>query len=99
MKRAVASAITGGGVWRLRRQPNSENLVLAACMYNGFLVLDSKLQSVVSYREHESIAYGADWSYINSTEEWPNIFSKDGILIATCSFYDHKLCVSLIQNK
>lgn len=98
MKRTVASAITGGGVWRLRRQPISEDLVLAACMYNGFLVLNSELQDVIFYKEHNSIAYGADWSHINSTEQFPSLL-LEGALLATCSFYDHKLCVSLLKNK
>ena len=34
--------------------------------------------------EHESMAYGVDWSYTNEGGEG---------IIASCSFYDHKLCL------
>jgi diphthamide biosynthesis protein 7 len=34
------------------------------------------------FEGHESLAYGADWSYAPGAEE---------SLVATCSFYDHNL--------
>lgn len=93
MKQSFASVNTGGGVWRLRRMPVTEDFILAACMYNGFLVLDCELNSVATYTEHDSIAYGADWALLEHG------LSRGGTLMATCSFYDHKLAVSLFKNK
>ena len=80
LKRPVYQEHTGGGVWRLKWHPK-QNLLLTACMYNGFHVynvLDDgfKLDHYLAYTKHESIAYGADWS---RHEDW----------IGTCSFYDH----------
>jgi diphthamide biosynthesis protein 7 len=70
---------TGGGVWRLKWSPHDSNLLLAACMYNGFNIYDvnNTLHCVYNYKRHSSIAYGCDWSF------------KTKGLIGTCSFYDH----------
>ena len=79
-----------GGVWRLKWSPKDENLLLAACMHNGVTILDcSTSQSssptpIIKYSNHKSLAYGADWSHADFL---------DRALVATCSFYDHKLCV------
>jgi diphthamide biosynthesis protein 7 len=59
-------------------------------MHDGFKVVSFMLdhdnihgEVVKRFDAHESLAYGADWSF--SPQE-------DGeTLIATCSFYDHKL--------
>ena len=76
MKSPLKEQTTGGGVWRIKWHPE-QDLMLAACMYNGFHVFDQDLNLIQSNNNHESIAYGADWSY------------KDLGLIGTCSFYDH----------
>ncbi|KAJ1801172.1 hypothetical protein LPJ75_006455 [Coemansia sp. RSA 2598] len=39
-----------------------------------------------SFMEHESIAYGADWS-----QTPPDASSNEGWLVGTCSFYDHSV--------
>ncbi|KOB70527.1 putative WD40 repeat domain 85, partial [Operophtera brumata] len=62
LKSCVTETDVGGGVWRLKWHPTRSDLVVAACMYGGFRLL--RRDSVVAeYREHESIAYGADWSH------------------------------------
>lgn len=79
---------TGGGVWRLKWHPTNPKLLLAACMYGGFLLLQADhgagtLTTVESYPFQKTLAYGADWcSYVE----------KDGTsFAATCSFYDRLL--------
>ncbi|KAG9449839.1 hypothetical protein H6P81_009804 [Aristolochia fimbriata] len=67
----------GGGVWRIKHHPFMPNVVLAACMHNGFVVVDvssGNIGVLETYKKHESLAYGADW--------------QRGELVATCSFYD-----------
>jgi diphthine methyl ester acylhydrolase len=85
LRNPICTTITGGGVWRLKWHHEKDDILLAACMYNGFHVYKAavgynKLEEVGDYAEHKSIAYGADWSRRNG-------------LIGTCSFYDHQFHV------
>ncbi|XP_016972888.1 diphthine methyltransferase [Drosophila rhopaloa] len=95
MKRTLAELDLGGGIWRLKPHPAYPDLILAACMYTNFSLvqLDAKDPSLCllgAYEEHKSICYGADWG--------PGSNKDDGALImGTCSFYDHKLCVSRVE--
>jgi hypothetical protein len=76
----LAELDVGGGAWRLQWRPSQGgkgsgggDLLLAACMYNGFSVLRADgfgggqeatqlgLEVVERYEAHESIAYGCDW--------------------------------------
>lgn len=88
----------GGGVWRLKLQPNSNNLLLAACMNGGAKVVDAEdIKVLTEYHGHSSIVYGADWCHILShiPDQDPDLAHKrHSSLIATCSFYDHQLCLS-----
>lgn len=85
MRQPVTEFHTGGGVWRVKWNPFDKFKLLAACMHNGFHVLkfdNESMNSVEldsSYMAHESLAYGADWSYNN----------KNRNIIGSCSFYDH----------
>ena len=83
---------TGGGVWRLKWHPESENVFLAACMHNGFKIFKtcdfSSFISTHSYKEHQSLAYGCAWITLND-----NIGDIKNSLVATCSFYDNLLKV------
>ena len=101
MRQPLCEADVGGGAWRLKWHPSPKrkNDVLVACMHDGFKVLrfpllanlsaaestTDKWSLVKRFDEHESLAYGADWSYEASTDH-------EETLIATCSFYDHLLC-------
>ena len=79
MKEPVRSCSIGGGVWRVKRSPFGE-FALVAGMHSGFHVVDlERLEVVKTFKEHESLAYGADWL-------------EDG-LVATCSFYDSLVSV------
>ncbi|KAF6166572.1 hypothetical protein GIB67_005434 [Kingdonia uniflora] len=80
----------GGGVWRIKHHPVVPGLVLAACMHNGFAIVNiggGNADLVETYCKHDSLAYGADW-------QRGSLHKKDGrerSLVATCSFYDRLL--------
>ncbi|KZC11805.1 PREDICTED: diphthine methyltransferase [Dufourea novaeangliae] len=102
-KRPVSEIHLGGGIWRLKWDPFARNYLLAACMYVGFRIVDCEKTETLSvigeYNEHESIAYGCDWSVLNSPEITKNILkteTRNVCLISTCSFYDHALKLSAV---
>lgn len=116
MKNPLHTLNLSGGVWRVKWNPFSFDSILTACMHGGFHVVNCKNTVntsvepaiLTSYNNHESIAYGADWSHLNS-ESVKEMFARgesdlkstlesyqDLFLISTCSFYDHKLCVSVL---
>ncbi|KAF8922550.1 WD40-repeat-containing domain protein [Mucidula mucida] len=89
----------GGGVWRVKWHPSPErkNDLLVACMHDGFKVVNfGQMNSssngallseegvvVKRFDEHESLAYGVDWSFSS--------LHVGESTIASCSFYDHLL--------
>ncbi|KAG7450513.1 WD40 repeat-like protein [Guyanagaster necrorhizus] len=95
----ISQIDVGGGAWRVKWHPSStrKNDLLVACMHDGFkivsfshLLSDNPLnvsagngKIVKRFDEHESLAYGVDWSYAMSEGEHT--------VIASCSFYDHLL--------
>uniref|UniRef100_A0A7N0TZU2 methylated diphthine methylhydrolase n=1 Tax=Kalanchoe fedtschenkoi TaxID=63787 RepID=A0A7N0TZU2_KALFE len=93
------SLCLGGGVWRLKYHPSIPDLVLSACMHNGFAIVDTKssmLEIVETYTKHESLAYGADWQ----RRKLGNDNADTAHVVATCSFYDKLLRIwrPLIKN-
>lgn len=103
MKRTLAELNLNGGIWRIKPHHQRSDLILVACMYKNFSVVDLAIGSAESkdaaalsllgtYDEHTSICYGADWA--------PTIDKLNDVQtlhMATCSFYDHKLCVSKVE--
>ncbi|KAI8812895.1 WD40-repeat-containing domain protein [Cladochytrium replicatum] len=94
-RRPLSDHHAESGVWRLRWHPTKSDLILAACMHNGFRILrvgdaSQEPEIVATFMEHKSIAYGADWSH-----ERGKAHSDGNIewLVGTCSFYDHKFCL------
>lgn len=86
MRVPLAEKNLGGGVWRLKFHPSDPSTILAACMYDGFKVLERKedtLEIATEYRQHESIAYGAAW--LSNGDECSSSYAL------TASFYDKSL--------
>jgi len=89
-KTPLSAVHVGGGVWRLKWKPVDGDLIVAACMHNGFAVLDATAADspkvCVTYQNHKSLAYGVDWCYSSFAD-------RECQILASCSFYDHKLCL------
>ncbi|XP_011181729.2 diphthine methyltransferase-like [Zeugodacus cucurbitae] len=99
MKQPLGELNLGGGIWRLKIDPLKRDLILAACMYHNFSIVQlnaGQLEApklVGEYYEHKSICYGADWC--REVVDGGN----NNLYTATCSFYDHKLCVAQIVEE
>lgn len=92
-KQSLSEVNLGGGVWRIK-QANEENLLLVACMYHNFSIVDcsnhDNLKIIGEYNEHTSICYGCDWSRIKNYENYQ--------IFASCSFYDHRLSLCRVKK-
>lgn len=71
MKQPLAATHVQGGVWRLKWHPFHHNFLLAACMHQGFVILDchevtekQKVTVLESHKLPNSLVYGADWSWL-----------------------------------
>lgn len=86
LKRPADEIHLKGGIWRIKPKSDNKNLLLIACMYHNFSIVDcsTSLKLIGEYFEHESICYGCDWAPKSST-------------FASCSFYDHKLAVCKVK--
>lgn len=91
------SVCLGGGVWRLKPHPIIPEIVLAACMHNGFAVVKveaDKAEVIETYIKHGSLSYGADWQRGASFQDGKNKSTP----VATCSFYDRLLRIWMPQS-
>lgn len=100
MKTPVNKIQMPGTLWRLKFDPFECRFLLAACMLDGAHVIDTvnvnNLKIVESYYEHKNLTYGSDWCFLDDKEV--NVYDYSGnVLIGTCSFYDHLLCVSKLS--
>lgn len=91
----LMQANVDGGAWRVKWHPDELRKadLLVACMHDGFKIVrfnshdfegsDTGYTVTERFDKHESLAYGADWSFAGRKQE--------GSLVASCSFYDHTL--------
>ncbi|CAG8566631.1 11463_t:CDS:10, partial [Acaulospora morrowiae] len=72
MKQPICDNHVGGGVWRLKWHPVRRNLLLGACMHNGFHLIkvegmsgedNLSMNNIANFRNPDPLAYGVDWSY------------------------------------
>ncbi|KAK8600088.1 hypothetical protein V6N13_060092 [Hibiscus sabdariffa] len=92
-----ASVCLGGGVWRIKHHPFVSDLVLAACMHNGFAIVkigDLKPEVVEAYNQHGSLADGADWQ---RAKILPGGKTKS-TTVATCSYHDRLLRLWMLKS-
>jgi diphthamide biosynthesis protein 7 len=105
LRRPLSVVNLHGGIWRLKWDPYESKYLLIACMYNGFSIVDcDNLENpkiIAEYKEHESIAYGCDWSYLNKhCDLRKKMINEENVtLVGTCSFYDHILKLSSVTFK
>jgi len=103
MKQSYNNVKVDGGVWRLKWEPKKEEYLLSASMFNAAHLIDtsSNLANICqSFGEKNNrLFYGADWCHLNDTqlEHWTKSSAKR--IIATCSFYDHRLDLFSVNMK
>lgn len=95
MKQSYNNVKVDGGVWRLKWEPNEEEYLLSASMFNGAHIINTKSNEVNichSFGEKNNrLFYGADWCHFNENKLEYRTKSKNKRIITVCSFYDHKL--------
>jgi diphthine methyl ester acylhydrolase len=90
IKRPIDEINLHGGIWRIKSLPTNPNLLIVACMYHNFSIVDctNDLKLAGEFFGHESICYGCDWS--------PKL-KENCEIFASCSFYDHKMSVCKVK--
>lgn len=90
LKQPLDELHLNGGIWRIKPWSGNRNLLVVACMYHNFSIVDctTGLKLTGEYFGHESICYGCDWA--------PKSSDHFGTF-ASCSFYDHKLAVCKVK--
>lgn len=78
-----------GGIWRIRSLSSHPHILLVACMYHNFSIVDcaQKFKLVGEFFAHDSICYGCDWSS-----------KAESRIFASCSFYDNKLTINRVSE-
>lgn len=102
MKQSYDSVKLDGGVWRLKWEPTKEEIILSASMFNGAHIIDTLNTANICQSFGEKthrLFYGADWSYLNDAQLEHSTQSKNKRIIATCSFYDHRLDLFFVNMK
>lgn len=97
--RPVSTICLDGGVWRLKWDPFTQQYLFAACMHNGFKIVNHDIVSsiVVNYKEHSGLSYGCDWSFLRQPDVSRLNIPNGDTLVSTCSYEDCLLKVSVID--
>lgn len=77
----LVETFVNSGVWRLKWHPSDSNLLLAACMHDGFYVfnMDQERFQATDHRPSANLAYGCAWMnrkifgctfYNKQVQEW-----------------------------
>lgn len=103
MKQSYNNVKVDGGVWRLKWEPTKEEYLLSASMFNAAHIIDTSLNAANIFQsfgeKNERLFYGADWCYFSDTQFEHFTKAKNQRIIATCSFYDHRLDLFLVNMK
>ncbi|XP_012234135.2 diphthine methyltransferase [Linepithema humile] len=90
-----------GGIWRLKWDPFKHQYLFAACMSEGFRIVNWSSEVLMSvcghYDEHSGLSYGCDWSSLNKEDLKRLNISTGNTLISTCSYQDCALKLSVIN--
>lgn len=72
-------------------------------MFNAAHIIDTSLNAANIFQsfgeKNNRLYYGADWCYHNDTQFEQATKSKNKKIIATCSFYDHRLDLFFVNMK
>lgn len=102
MKKSYDSVKVDGGIWRLKWEPTKEEIILSASMFNAAHIIDTSNTANIrqSFGEKNNrLFYGADWCYLNDDQLENSTKLLNKRIIATCSFYDHKLDLFFVNMK
>ncbi|KMQ86078.1 wd repeat-containing protein 85 [Lasius niger] len=70
LKQPMSETNLKGGIWRLKWDPFTHQYLFAACMYEGFKIVncDYDMSIIGHYNKHCGIAYGCDWSFLKKED-------------------------------
>ncbi|GAB1286037.1 Diphthine methyltransferase [Apodemus speciosus] len=101
IRQPLADVPVQGGVWRLRWHPVHHHLLLAACMHNGFKILNCQkateekqdITVLTSHKMPNSLVYGADWSWLfHSSKPTPTwSFDQNDMGVKAADHYSLKV--------
>lgn len=103
MNQPVSKIDLEGGIWRLKWDPFKYQYLFAACMSEGFRIVNWSNEVLMSvcghYDEHSGLSYGCDWSSLNKEDLKRLKISTGDTLVSTCSYQDCALKLSVINFK
>ncbi|XP_029168154.1 diphthine methyltransferase isoform X2 [Nylanderia fulva] len=101
LKQPTSETNLNGGIWRLKWDPFAHQYLFAACMYEGFKIVncDNDVSTIGYYNKHCGLAYGCDWSLLKREDVSHLKISNGETLVSTCSYQDCALKLSTLNFK